>query len=268
MGEVYRARDTRLNRTVAVKVLRDCAGASADARQRFEREARTVSSLNHPRICTLFDVGQQDGIDFLVMELVEGETLAARLERGPLPLDQALSALRARWPRRSITRIAAASIHRDLKPSNVMLTKSGVKLLDFGLAKVRRETHGRWSARSGHSTHAPCRQGRSSQEGTLLGTVQYMAPEQIEGKAVDARIRPVRVRRRSVRDGDRAAGLRWREPGQPDCGYPRFGAAPRLDRATDGASGPRSTRARVPREGSRRSMAGRTRSPPRAGPDL
>src|SRR5438094_923032 len=134
MGEVYRARDTRLDRTVAVKVLSSDIAANADLKARFEREARAISALQHPNICTLHDVGCHDGTDFLVMEYLEGETLADRLQRGPLPIDQLLKVA---------TEIAEALdkahrlgiIHRDLKPGNVMLTKAGPKLLDFGLAK-------------------------------------------------------------------------------------------------------------------------------------
>src|SRR5215472_9434703 len=136
MGEVYRARDTRLDREVAVKVLPSHLSRSPEARQRFDREARTISSLNHPNICTLFDVGHQEGIDFLVMEYLEGETLADRLKKGPMPLDQAL---------KCAIEIAGALdkahrqgiMHRDLKPANIMLTDSGSKLLDFGLAKFK-----------------------------------------------------------------------------------------------------------------------------------
>ena len=135
MGEVYRARDTRLERTVAVKVLPSHLSASPEVRQRFEREAKTISQLSHPHICALYDVGNQDGVEFLVMEYLEGETLSNRLVKGPLAFDQVLrygleiaDAL-DRAHRRGI-------VHRDLKPGNVMLTKSGVKLLDFGLAKM------------------------------------------------------------------------------------------------------------------------------------
>src|ERR1700687_4096299 len=135
MGEVYRAKDTRLDRTVAIKVLPEHLSAKPQLRERFEREARAVSSLNHPHICTLYDVGQQDGIDYLVMEYLEGETLAQRLHKGRLPLDQVLN---------YAIEIAAALdqahrhgvIHRDLKPGNIMLTKTGAKVVDFGLARV------------------------------------------------------------------------------------------------------------------------------------
>src|ERR1700692_3558241 len=135
MGEVYKARDTRLDRTVAIKVLPEHLSQKPQLRERFEREARAVSSLNHSNICTLHDVGQQDDVDFLVMEYLEGDTLAQRLKKGSLPLDQAL---------RYAVEIAGALdhahrrgvVHRDLKPANIMLTKAGVKVLDFGLAKV------------------------------------------------------------------------------------------------------------------------------------
>ncbi len=140
MGEVYRARDTRLERTVPIKILPAQLSSDPARKQRFEREAKTISSLNHPHICVLYDVGHQDGIDYLVMECVEGESLAKRLEKGPLPLDQAL---------KSGAQIADALdkahrngvLHRDLKPGNIMLTKSGVKLLDFGLAKPVSEAY-------------------------------------------------------------------------------------------------------------------------------
>src|SRR6202022_1600954 len=134
MGEVYRARDTRLDRTVAVKILSAHLSDNPDARDRFEREARAISSLNHPNVCHLYDVGQQDGIRYLVMEYLEGETLADRLHRGPLPLDQVL-----KYGAEICEGLEKAHrngvVHRDLKPGNIMLTKSGAKLMDFGLAK-------------------------------------------------------------------------------------------------------------------------------------
>src|SRR5262245_41157457 len=136
MGEVYRARDTRLDRTVAIKILSSHLSSNSDSKQRFERESRAISKLTHPHICALHDVGSQDGTEFLVMEYLEGETLSQRLSKGPLPADQLL---------RFAIQIADALdkahrqgiIHRDLKPGNIMLTKSGVKLLDFGLAKLQ-----------------------------------------------------------------------------------------------------------------------------------
>jgi Tol biopolymer transport system component len=180
MGEVYRARDTRLERTVAVKVLPSHLASSPDSRQRFEREAKTISQLSHPHICALYDVGREGETEYLVMELLEGETLSERLAKGALPLEQTL---------RYGTEIADALdkahrqgiVHRDLKPANVMLTKSGVKLLDFGLAKAMAPTLPR-----GSLTSLPTEQGLT-QEGTILGTFQYMAPEQLEGKDADGR---------------------------------------------------------------------------------
>ena len=181
MGEVYKARDTRLDRTVAIKVLLAHVADDPDLRQRFEREAKTISSLNHPHICTLHDIGQQDGIDFLVMEYLEGETLAARLTKGPLPTDQVL---------RYATEIADALdkahrkgiTHRDLKPGNVMITKAGTKLLDFGLAKLRDPKTAGLSV-----SQRPTGSASLTGEGTILGTLQYMAPEQLEGREADAR---------------------------------------------------------------------------------
>jgi hypothetical protein len=180
MGEVYKARDTRLDRTVAIKVLPANVATDSERRARFEREARAISALNHSHICTLHDVGDQDGTAFLVMELLEGETLAERLARGALPLNQAL-----RLGAEIADALAYAHrhdiVHRDLKPGNVMLTASGVKLLDFGLAKLR-SGFGPLASGSGSATTETL-----TEEGKLLGTVPYMAPEQIEGKETDAR---------------------------------------------------------------------------------
>ena len=182
MGEVYRARDTRLNRTVAIKVLRDHLADRVGVRERFEREARTIASLNHPHICTLHDVGREDGTDYLVMEYVEGETLAARLRKGPLPLEQVLQyAIEIadaldKAHRKGIT-------HRDLKPGNIMLTKSGTKLLDFGLAKLQQEM----APAGAQFSQLPTASEPLTAQGTILGTLQYMAPEQLEGKEADAR---------------------------------------------------------------------------------
>ena len=135
MGEVYRARDTRLGRDVAIKILPEHLSSSPDLRERFEREARSISSLNHPRICTLHDIGHQNGIDFLVMELLEGNSLAERLKKGPLPLKEALKIGMEVSEALEVAH-RAGIIHRDLKPGNIMLTKSGAKLMDFGLAKA------------------------------------------------------------------------------------------------------------------------------------
>jgi len=180
MGVVYKARDMRLDRFVAIKVLSGDLSSSPEARERFEREARTISQLSHPHICALFDVGRHDEIEFLVMELLEGETLAARLAKGALPIEQMLrcgieiaDALHAAH-RRGI-------VHRDLKPANVMLTRSGVKLLDFGLAKAAVPLLGPGDA----ETKADVAQ--ISQVGTIAGTLQYMSPEQLEGQSSDAR---------------------------------------------------------------------------------
>ncbi len=177
MGEVYRARDTRLDRTVAIKVISGHLSEKPQLRERFEREARAVSRLNHPHICTLYDVGQHEGADYLVMEYLEGETLAHRLAKGPLPLDQVLS-----YAVEIADALAQAHrqgvIHRDLKPGNIMLTRAGSKVLDFGLAKV----HALESA-PGLTQHT----NTLTEEGTLVGTLQYMAPEQLEGKEADAR---------------------------------------------------------------------------------
>src|SRR5512139_1549534 len=191
MGEVYRARDTRLDRSVAIKILPPEFSADPDRRARFEREARTIASLNHPHICTLHDVGSTSSpqgaseppVLYLVMEHLTGETLAERLEKGPLPLEQALSVATE-----IADALAAAHrqgiIHRDLKPGNVMLTKAGAKLLDFGLAKL--VGHGAAPA-AAQLASAATRSAPLTAEGTIVGTLQYMAPEQVEGKPADAR---------------------------------------------------------------------------------
>ena len=181
MGEVYRARDVRLDRAVAVKVLAPRVLHHAESRQRFDREARVIASLNHTHICRLYDVGRHDDLDFLVMELVQGDTLAARLARGALPLALVLQhALEIAGA--LIEAHRAGVVHRDLKPANIMLTDSGVKLLDFGLAKLQSANDG--GATSG-STAAP--RAEMTSPGAIVGTFQYMAPEQLEGRTVDAR---------------------------------------------------------------------------------
>jgi len=181
MGEVYKARDARLDRDVAIKVLPAHLSENPEFRQRFEREAKAISQLSHPHVCALYDVGRQDGVEYLVMELLEGQTLADRLDRGALPTDQVLKvgveiadALEKAHKR--------GIVHRDLKPGNVMLTKSGVKLLDFGLAKSLAP------AREEGITSLPTEAPRPlTEKGTVMGTFQYMAPEQLEGKEADAR---------------------------------------------------------------------------------
>src|SRR6266849_1421737 len=180
MGEVYRARDTRLDRTVAIKVLPEHLSSNSQSRERFEREAKAISSLSHPNICPLYDVGHQDGIDYLVMEYLEGETLAGRLKKGPLPTDQVLK-YAIQITDALDTAHKHAVVHRDLKPGNIMLTKTGAKLLDFGLAKVRA------AEPVAGMTAMPTQTTPLTGEGTILGTLQYMAPEQLEGADADAR---------------------------------------------------------------------------------
>jgi hypothetical protein len=181
MGEVYRARDTRLSRDVAVKVLPERLALSPDLRERFEREARAVAALQHPHICSLFDVGREGQTEYLVMELLEGQTLAERLARGALPIGDVL-----RFGAEIASALDAAHrkgiVHRDLKPGNVMLTPAGVKLLDFGLAKTLAPEGPLESL-----TSAPTAAKDVTREGTILGTISYMAPEQLEGRPADAR---------------------------------------------------------------------------------
>jgi eukaryotic-like serine/threonine-protein kinase len=192
MGEVYRARDTRLDRTVAVKVLASHLSSSPELKQRMEREARAISSLNHPNICHLYDIGSQDGTDYLVMELLEGETLAERLRKGAMPLNEifkvgiAVADALAFAHRQGI-------VHRDLKPGNIMLTQGGAKLMDFGLAKpLASRTAASGSGAAPSFTAVATLSGPSpltplTTAGSVVGTIQYMSPEQIEGKEADAR---------------------------------------------------------------------------------
>jgi WD40 repeat protein len=192
MGEVYRARDTRLERTVAIKVLPSHLSDSPDLKQRFEREAKTISQLNHPNICTLYDVGHEDSTDYLVMEFLEGESLAERLKRGPLPLKE-LIAIGCDIADALDRAHRAGIVHRDLKPGNIMLTKSGAKLLDFGLAKpaVMGASAGSGPApllSAAMTMTSPSPQySPLTRHGTVVGTVQYMSPEQIQGSEADAR---------------------------------------------------------------------------------
>src|SRR5262249_2254 len=169
-----------LNGTVAVKVLPTHYSENADFRRRFEREAQTIAALNHPHICTLYDVGRQDNTDFLVMEYLEGETLAQRIARSPLPLDEVLQVAIAIAD--ALDKAHGQGVtHRDLKPGNVMLTEAGAKLLDFGLAKLKQVPQ------PSHSSSARPPNTDTTLPGTIMGTMQYMAPEQLEGKEADAR---------------------------------------------------------------------------------
>jgi eukaryotic-like serine/threonine-protein kinase len=177
MGEVYRAKDTRLDRSVAIKILPPHFSSDPVRKQRFDREAKIISNLNDPFICVLYDVGRQDGIDYLVMECLEGETLAHRLKKGPLPLEQVLK-YAAQIAGALDTAHQSGIIHRDLKPSNIMLTPYGVKLLDFGLAKPSLPL----ATATTLTDHSP-----ATAQGTIVGTYQYMSPEQVEGQELDGR---------------------------------------------------------------------------------
>ena len=187
MGEVYRARDTRLDRTVAIKILPQEMSRDPLRKQRFEREAKAISHLSHPHICMLHDVGSQDGLSYLVMECLEGETLAKRLERGPLPLEQVLK-FGAQIADALDKAHRNGVVHRDLKPANVMLTPHGAKLLDFGLAKPAiMGANGTSAITLSVAALRSSPETQVTQEGTIVGTFQYMSPEQVEGKEVDGR---------------------------------------------------------------------------------
>jgi len=193
MGEVYRARDTRLDRTVAIKVLATHLSSSPELKQRMEREGRAISSLNHPHICQLYDIGSQNGTDYLVMEFLEGETLAERLRKGGLPLPEILKIGIAVAEALAVAH-RCGIVHRDLKPGNIMLTPGGAKLMDFGLAKpIGMQAAGGESGSAPPSfTAAATLSGPSpltplTTAGSVIGTIQYMSPEQIEGKEADAR---------------------------------------------------------------------------------
>ena len=181
MGEVYLGRDTRLERDVAIKVLPEELGQDTLYRQRLEREAKSLSQLSHPHICTLHDIGSEDGVDYLVMEYLEGETLEDRLRRGALPLEE-VATIGSQIAEAIDAAHRHGVIHRDLKPGNVMLTRDGAKVLDFGLAKG--------VVRAGPAvgdTQTPTVTQPLTGEGSILGTLQYMAPEQLEGKEADER---------------------------------------------------------------------------------
>jgi serine/threonine protein kinase len=235
MGEVWKARDTRLDRSVAIKVLPAEVAQNAEFRLRFEREAKTISQLTHPHICTLYDVGD----DYLVMELLDGETLADRLGRGPLPLSDVLK-YGAQIGEALDRAHRAGVVHRDLKPGNVMITRSGAKLLDFGLAKG-------WemALAEGETMAKPL-----TREGTILGTLPYMAPEQLEGAEADARTG------RASSTGISSPGTSC-SPARAPSSWTSAWRAPRASR------GPRARAARWgPRSRSRRRSP--SHSPPRA----
>ena len=259
MGEVYKARDTRLDRIVAIKVLPSLVAHDPDLKQRFEREARAISSLNHPHICAIYDVGHQDGIDFLVMEYLEGETLAQRLTKGALPLDRALACA---------IEIADALdkahrqgiVHRDLKPGNIMLTKSGRQAAGLRAGEAAAGRHG---GRRGGECRADGQLALDG-AGSIVGTFQYMAPEQLEGNEADARtdIFAFGAVLYEMLDGEE--GVRGEEPGEPDRGHSRTSSRAAVRGAAADAARRRSRGGDVPREGSRRPLAERTRSRPRA----
>jgi serine/threonine protein kinase len=193
MGEVYRARDTRLDRTVAVKVLASHLSSSPELKQRMEREGRAISSLNHPHICQLYDIGSQNGADFLVMEFLEGETLADKLRKGAMPLNEILKVGIAVAEALAVAH-GSGIVHRDLKPGNIMLTQGGAKLMDFGLAKplgVQAAAPGSGTAPPSFTAAAtlsgPSPLSPLTTAGSIIGTIQYMSPEQIEGKEADSR---------------------------------------------------------------------------------
>ncbi len=224
MGEVYRAKDIRLDRVVAIKVLPAALALDRELRDRFVREAKLISSLNHPNICTLFDVGHQEGIDFLVLEYVEGETIADRLCRGTPSLKEVINigiqiadALESAH-RRGI-------VHRDLKPGNIMLTKTGVKLVDFGLARLVREDE------TTRESDEATRKNPLTGKGAILGTIQYMAPEQLEKPRSRSSGGYLCLRRSLIRNGNGQAGLSGRQSGKSHCEHTEGRAA--ADERTD-----------------------------------
>ncbi len=215
-----------------------------DFRARFQREAKAIAALNHPHICTLHDVGQHDGVDFLVMELVEGDTLAARLRNGPLPLDKAVAyAIDIADALDKAHR--AGIVHRDLKPANVMLTKEGAKLMDFGIARM----HPVAGAGVSSATGLPTETAPLTAQGGMLGTIQYMAPEVLEGHPADARSDIFAFGALRLRDDDRATGIRRRESPHDHRGDSEQRTATVIDAAAAGAARARALGGHLPCEG-------------------
>ena len=258
MGEVYKARDVRLERTVAVKVLPASLSENPAFRQRFEREAKAISQLSHPHICTVHDVGNEAGVEYLVMEFLEGETLANRIAKGPLPLDQVL-----RYGIEIADALEKAHrhgvVHRDLKPGNVMLTKSGVKLVDFGLAKLDLPAPGSVAA----SLSDVLTQGdmNLSAQGTIVGTLHYMSPEQLEGGEADGRtdIFGLGLLLFEMTTGKKA--FTGKSPASLMAAILHTEPEPDLFISADGSPGPRPDRPDLPREGPERPFPDRARRP-------
>src|SRR5881628_3272217 len=257
MGEVYRARDTRLGRDVAIKVLPGQMATDPEALARFEREARAVAALNHPHILSLFDVGRQDGTAYAVTELLEGATLRDQLKAGALPVRKAVEyAIQIAQALAAVH--AKGIVHRDLKPDNVFVTRDGgVKLLDFGLAAQS----GGGVPEDPDDTTSPTR-SRHTDPGTILGTAGYMAPEQVRGQAADHRADVFAFGCTMFRDADRCAGLQTGHRGRNDDGDPE--GRPRMARGQrrGRAAGSRAARRSLPREITRRAL------PVGAGPRL
>ena len=262
MGEVYKARDTRLDRTVAIKVLPPDVSGDPERRARFEREAKTVAGLNHAHICVLHDVGDHEGQMFLVMEHLAGQTLAERLERGRLPLEQALTVATELAEALSAAHRQGV-IHRDLKPANVMLTKSGAKLLDFGLAKLtgRGEQPAASYAASSVFTQAASLTG----QGVIVGTLQVHGPRAVGGQAAGRAHGPLGAGRHPLRDGDGQAGVRGDECGEPHRQHHERRARGSDDAPATGPGGVGPAGDRVPAEGPSRAPPGRTRRGVRSG---
>ena len=253
MGEVYRARDTRLDRTVAIKILPAHLSDNPEAKQRFEREARAISSLNHPNICTLYDVGHQDGIDYLVMEFLEGRDTGQPPAKGPLPLEQVL-----KYGIEICEGLEKAHktgvIHRDLKPGNIMLTKTGAKLMDFGLAKAA--TAGATPSSSLTMTlSGPSAEQPLTARGTVVGTFQYMSAGATRREGSGRALGHFRAGRGTVRDGHWQVGVRWQDGGQRRRGDSGVGAAANLRGATNVTASVRSSGDRLPGERSGRAIA-------------